>query len=556
MSLPAPQSVLADNGLPLGWRGRPRFVILDTCFGAGCFFFDTWRAWSDDPERPGKLHYLAIAATLPKLESSPLAVRMGAVWPPAVAGFHRLYLDGERVVLDLMIGPVDTCLRQIEAQVDAFYGPKSDWEGALARLAAPGHARISHISSRGSQQRRCAPEQRKAIVIGAGLAGAAACERLAARGWDITLIERHDAPAQEASGNLAGIFKPQLSKDDNPASRLTRAAFLFALQQWQRLGGVGTAFAGARCGVLQLARDAAHAQVQRDIGALWNYPPGYAKWLDSGPAGALAGWPAPHGGWLFEAGGWANPAGVCEAMLAACGARLERRFSCAVSELRRDAGQWQVFDAGGRAIAQAPTVILACASAATALAQAAALPLGTVRGQVTHLGVGALPELALVLCGDAYVTPSSNGVACVGATYDTHSDPLLRADSQRENLQKIRAMMGQDAAGADAAEPPLAGRVGFRCVAPDRLPLVGALPDYAQSGAVERLRDVPRWPGLYGLLGYASRGLIWAPLAAELLAAQLEGEPLPLEASLVRALDPARFLLKDGRRRANLKHNQ
>jgi tRNA 5-methylaminomethyl-2-thiouridine biosynthesis bifunctional protein len=45
------------------------------------------------------------------------------------------------------------------------------------------------------------------------------------------------------------------------------------------------------------------------------------------------------------------------------------------------------------------------------------------------------------------------------------------------------------------------------------------------------------------LLGYASRGLIWAPLAAELLAAQLQGEPLPVENKIAAALDPARFLL-------------
>ncbi|WP_349681071.1 FAD-dependent oxidoreductase, partial [Massilia sp. UBA6681] len=95
-----------------------------------------------------------------------------------------------------------------------------------------------------------------------------------------------------------------------------------------------------------------------------------------------------------------------------------------------------------------------------------------------------------------------------------------------------------------AAGAPLAGRVGFRCVAPDRLPLVGRLPDFGVAGRTERLRDVPRHPGLHALLGYASRGLIWAPLAAELLAAQLEGEPLPLETNLVDALDPARFVLR------------
>ena len=90
-------------------------------------------------------------------------------------------------------------------------------------------------------------------------------------------------------------------------------------------------------------------------------------------------------------------------------------------------------------------------------------------------------------------------------------------------------------------------------MAPDRLPLVGHLPDVEAAGGLERLRDVPRHPGLYALLGYASRGLIWAPLAAELLAAQLDGEPLPLEATLVDALDPARFVLRARRTRMQRK---
>ena len=35
--------------------------------------------------------------------------------------------------------------------------------------------------------------------------------------------------------------------------------------------------------------------------------------------------------------------------------------------------------------------------------------------------------------------------------------------------------------------------------------------------------------------------VIWAGLAAELIAAGLEGEPLPLEGKLVEAMDPGRF---------------
>ena len=563
--------------MPLRWSGRAGFVILDAGFGGGERFLATWQSWQADPQRARNLHYLALGADPAPSDAMPALLR--AVWPTAVPGFHRIMLDQGRVTLDLMFsasfGAPGACLNQIDARVDAFYldaAPASMI--ALARLALPGatlvadpahvprlvaagfvcqmpaaadHVRAVFVS-RQPPALRPVQHEHHAIVIGAGLAGAAVCERLAARGWRLTLIERHAQPAQEASGNLAGIFMPQLSKDDNPAARLSRAAFLFALRQWRHLGGVGHAFAGASCGVLQLARDAEHAQLQRQIAAIWHYPPEFATWLEADAASAALGAPTPHGGWLFGQGGWAHPAAVCRAMLDACGAQLERQFSTDVQALVRVDGQWQVHGVDGAVIAAAPTVILANGNGATRLAQAAHLPLSAVRGQVTHLTAGTFPELPLVVCRDAYMTPPSNGIVCVGATYDADHETLLRAASQRENLQKMASILGQAAPDG----PPLLGRVGFRCVAPDRLPLVGALPQPLAGSAlgrpIERLRDVPRWPGLYGLLGYASRGLIWAPLAAELLAAQLDNEPLPLEAKLVAALDPARFLLKKQRR--------
>jgi tRNA 5-methylaminomethyl-2-thiouridine biosynthesis bifunctional protein len=218
-----------------------------------------------------------------------------------------------------------------------------------------------------------------------------------------------------------------------------------------------------------------------------------------------------------------------------------RHFGAGSVTLERAGGEWLVRAANGEALAQAPTVVLATGSGAAGLAQAAGLPLTRVRGQVTHLAAEGLPRLPLVLCREAYLTPASRGICSAGASYDLDQDPQLRPSSQRENLDKIRALLADPRAGIGA---PLDGRVGFRSVAPDRLPLVGQLADTATACGTERLREVPRQPGLYGLLGYASRGLIWAPLAAELLAARLEGEPLPLETSLVDALDPARFVLR------------
>lgn len=410
--------------------------------------------------------------------------------------------------------------------------------------------------------------EKHAIVIGAGVAGAAACHRLVQRGWRCTLIERLPAPAQLASGNPAGIYMPALSRDDNTLSRLSRAAYLFALRIWDSAGGIGQAFPGAACGLLQLARSDArsHPGAASPLTHPYNaYPSGFVRWMDSTEASAAAG-QTIAGGWWFARAGWVHPPAVCRALLDACGDRLLRRFGQDAATLLRDAnGIWHVCDSAGGTIASAPTVIVACGVQAGALAQTAQLPLSAIRGQITALpAAGASLPFAIV--GDAYLTPvtaQASGHATLGATYDRNdSDTMLRADSHRENINHLRSMLPDWTPPASEADiAALAGRVGFRSVAPDRLPLAGAvpgvLPDPAPPAAATdghpvrqpgtRLRDMPRLPGLYCLLGYGSRGLIWAPLMAELLASQLNGEPSPLPRDLVAAVDPARFALKQRR---------
>ncbi|TFW30832.1 FAD-dependent oxidoreductase [Massilia horti] len=548
------------------WRGRERYTVFDSAFGDGSAVRALIGTWRQDPERPQRLHIVALADGL-------------------LPGFHRIPQADPNVTLDLLANPFESALAQLLARIDfiRLHGIADAGAGfarALARLASSDailHAegltleQIGALTGQGfafeaSRQtgalrarfasRKPRPPlppspSRRAIVIGAGIAGSAACERLCARGWHVTLVERHPRPAMEASGNLAGIFMPLLSRDDSIPTRLTRAAYLYALRYWEQLGGIGDAIEGAACGVLQLARDAEHAQVSRAIAREAHFPREFAEWLERDAAEALLGLPAPDGAWLFRQGGWARPGSVCEAMLAACGARLEQRFGVGDVQLERVGDEWLVRDAAGAELARAPNVVLAGGAGATRFAQAARLPLTAIRGQVTHLPAAMLPPLPLVLCREAYLTPESHGIRSAGATYDLDSERELRESSQLENIDKLRALVSDPATAAGA---PLAGRVGFRCVAPDRLPLVGRLPDFESAGTTERLRDVPRHPGLYSLLGYASRGLIWAPLAAELLAAQIEAEPLPLAANLVDALDPARFVLRARRTSRGVTH--
>lgn len=567
-----------------------RHAVLDTAFGSGAGFL-TSLARHRAAAEGRHLHYLAIAPSLPSVAAlSAWVPGLAAQWPVDVPGLNRLHLPSERLTLDLLVGPVDAWLSEIAARVDEFIIPEPLKQiRALQRLATPAatlrirlpdeHAlrslRAAGFSlegeieadgwqralytSRKPQPPRAPMPERRAIVIGAGVAGSAACERLAARGWQVTLIERHDNPAQEASGNRAGIFMPLLSKDDNIPTRLTRAAYLYAQRAWQNLGGIaphapgpgaaaavdGPTIRGDQCGVLQLARDAEHALLQKEVVDTWRYPEQYVRWLDAGEASAMLGAPTPYGAWHFPQGGWATPATACRAMLQACGDKLHRIFHAEALRIERmEASGWRVLAADGSLLASAPVVIIANGAGATAIEQARELPLYTMRGQVTHLQEGSFPNLPMVICREAYMTPSVEGIISVGATYDKSSDRQLWQSSQDENLQRAEEILGSP----HAAGAPLQGRVGFRTMAPDRLPLVGQLPDSSSEGRAERLRDLPRHQGLYTLLGYASRGLIWAPLAAEILACQLEDEPLPIEATLAAALDPGRFLLKHRRK--------
>src|SRR6185436_20174350 len=93
------------------------------------------------------------------------------------------------------------------------------------------------------------PGERSALVIGAGLAGAAITERLAARGWEVHLVDRHARPAAETSGLPVAAFHPHVSRDDSILSRLTRAGLLYAKRLWTAVGAEHH-----DCGALQLPR--------------------------------------------------------------------------------------------------------------------------------------------------------------------------------------------------------------------------------------------------------------------------------------------------------------
>ena len=554
---------LGGNGLPERWRGRRSFTILETGFGFGLSFAETLRAWREDPQRCERLHFASIekhpferadlSLLLGKFQDG-ISRELAARWPMLVPGMHRIKFDDRKVTLTLFFGDVAVGLPQLSLAADAIFldgfAPAKNpamWEPRLlrhlGRLAAPGctvatwsvaapvrealegagfkvekakgfGTKRDMLVGRTIRTRFGEPpsfEERKAIVIGAGLAGAAAAERLASRRWQVTLLERHAQPAAEASGNPAGAFHPVVSPDDSLFARLTRASFLYLLHHWKNIPGLEW----ARCGVLQMARDADELDSQKRALDVLGYPPAYAQF------------DAVRGGLWFPAAGWARPVTLVKGLLSHF--PIEQVFNREVSSLSREGNIWSAVDAQRRVIASAPVVVLANAADALRLSPQPAVRLRRVRGQLTL--VPAIAGLDHVLLRGGMALPGIDGRSVVGASFDMDDeDPEVRADSHAGNLARLEQMLPGASQGLDPEN--LEGRVGFRAVVRDRLPLVGPLPD-------------ARGQGLYGAFAYGSRGLLWTSLAGELIASMLDGEPLPVERALVAALAPGRFLLRE-----------
>ena len=101
--------------------------------------------------------------------------------------------------------------------------------------------------------------------------------------------------------------------------------------------------------------------------------------------------------------------------------------------------------------------------------------------------------------------------------------------------------------------------VGFRAMAKDRVPIVGAMPDIASFnneyadiniGDIKKnYRPAKNLKGLYVSIAHGSRGFTSCFLAAEIISSQIIGEPSPVRKRVLDYLNPSRFVVNDLKRR-------
>jgi tRNA 5-methylaminomethyl-2-thiouridine biosynthesis bifunctional protein len=477
-------------------------------------------------------------------------------------------------------------------------GPKT---GTSTGRFAP---RFQSLPPAGRQAR---PDVRRVAVVGAGLAGSAVAWALAARGLAVQVFDRQAGCAGETSGNPGGLFHGTLHGHDGSHARWLRAAALHTERVLRPM--IDQGLDGAIDGLLR-GEQAADADGMDALVEHLALPADYVQVRRNALIGGRPAWFYPGGGWVAApalCAHWLASPGISTHF----GLTVAQIQPLAGTDGDPARAGWRLLDAAGRCLAEVDALLLCNASEASRLvaglaasgpgatrsapsspsspsstpspslpaalsspADWPAWPLRRVRGQTTLLPAPdtgqpptghspTLPLLALPLADTGYALRLRDGRLLCGASAqpdDEHSG--LRAQDHASNLATLRRLTGWT--GTPDLHT-LSGRVGWRVQSEDRLPLLGPVPAAPPSldshrprpdperpphrpRRLDQPRLLPRQPGLYVFTALGARGITQAALGAEVLASWLTGDPVPAPASLLDALDPARFAVRALRR--------
>jgi len=381
-------------------------------------------------------------------------------------------------------------------------------------------------------------------IIGAGIAGISCGFSLAKRGFKVTIIEKNSAPAQEASGNNQGCLFLKLSAHQTVLSNLLLSGFGYMRRL---LEDISRGEIWQDCGLLQLAASPKTLTKFQQLASL--LPSEVAYLVDEQQASQLANISINHHGLFFPKAGWISPPRLCEYLLNHPNIKFIN--NCQITKIKHENGNWHVFN-HEKSITSS-TILINASGACNELYPINKLKLKAIRGQTTAIPVNQISKnLQTVICGDGYITPALHNTHTIGASFDLDCcDPNPRPTSTQHNLTKLTELTPTIAKLVDIEN--LHHKVGFRSTAHDNLPVVGPISDPEQFKQIySKLKQdakfkfkntsCPWLPNLYLNMAHGSRGMITAPIAAEIITSYITNEPIPLPQNILDAIHPNRLL--------------
>ena len=380
------------------------------------------------------------------------------------------------------------------------------------------------------------PQHHEIVVIGAGICGATIANELLCRGKSVCIIDAADSPATACSSHAYAIAHPHIGKGSPRLLRLTRIAFLLAEARWGKVWNQHGIFQPTKKDRVFDRKEISNYLRSLDLDE------SIAKPLDAQEAENICGI-KQSGVWL--ASGASLSLSDASHILLQDHERLSCIWNTKITKLEEFNGSWNLFDNSNEKILTADKIVVAIAMESKALLSTIGirLPLKPVRGQLSIFSikkddpwVEKLPRVGI--SGDGYCLPAQqldDGSYrwSVGSSFDEGEDDLSPRDgSDAFNREQAKGLV--DFVEGDIKSLEKAGDfVGVRCVAGDRLPIIGAL---------------TQRPGIFLATALGSRGVLWSALAAKLIAAQVLEDDFALlarfgfGADLLAALAPARFL--------------
>ena len=379
------------------------------------------------------------------------------------------------------------------------------------------------------------PQHHEIVVIGAGIAGATITNELLSRGCHVCIVDAAPTPASACSSHAYAIAHPHVGRGSPRLLRLTRIAFLLAEARWGKVWNAHGIFQPSK-------KDKAFDRQELENHLLsLELDQKMAKVLDANEAEKICG--VKQSGIWLPRGASLNLAQSTNELLKPH-QNLTTLFETHINYFEHDGDQWKIFNDQGLCIITSQKIVITAAMGSKSLMSGidVRLPLKPVRGQLSIFSVAQnnpwvnyLPKTAI--SGDGYCLPverQNDGSYqwIVGSSFDEGEDDLeIRESSDDFNREQAKGLVNYLQGDINALQKSGAF-VGVRCVAGDRLPIIGPL---------------TQRPGIYLATALGSRGVLWSALAAKLIAAQVLGDDFALlarlgfAADLVAALAPARF---------------
>jgi tRNA 5-methylaminomethyl-2-thiouridine biosynthesis bifunctional protein len=404
---------------------------------------------------------------------------------------------------------------------------------------------------------------RTVAIIGAGIAGASLAHAFGQQGIDVHVFEQWDGHAQEGSGNPAAMMNPPMSLGTDADAAFRAQAYVHAIGFYDGLEAAGTKVWKTRSGAFQMMTQDKDEAYQARLVEESALPGAWVKAVGAAEASALTGATLATGGLFISEGGFLDPDRLCGELLK----DAALHYGAQITGLEHVPAGWRLWS-DGALLFTADCVIFANAMGAINYPQSDHFPLVPNRGQLTLVPVGPETEgIKAAIAYGGYISPAfevEEGLTChlVGATYDrpdrfdVESATEIRPEDHERNLAALHKALGEDFELGNPGN--FRGRAAVRCTTADRLPLVGGVP---VKQTYERLYydvhhgrdkiyfDGDYHNGLYVMAGFGSRGFQYAPLAAEVLTAEILGLPQPVPGAVREAMHPARFIMRNLRRK-------